>query len=376
MYTVRTASIAEFKESRVIWNKLAAAMSLPSIFCTWEWIYTWWEHFGDNYNPAIFFVFKGAELKGILPLASQDTILNRAWLTGRILTYCGSMEVAPDHVDIIASPEDAPHCLAAINAYLSTEYTEWDVLHLSHVSEASRLITWINDAKFSFRTNTRAVSVSPFITLTEGFDKYFETFNSKKRYNFKRIEKKLNEQYGIKYYSYDTLKYEEALDTLFALHEQRAKRKKIESTFNKEHFVKFHHDVVRRMAATDWVWFKVLGNDERVISVLYGFAFGKKVDYYQIGFDTEWEQHSPGTVLMLNVIKEAFSKNYEEFDFLRGSEQYKSHWTKQTRALFIANIYNKTLRGILSEKMYNTKAVLKNAKKLLASIKGDSAAAK
>jgi CelD/BcsL family acetyltransferase involved in cellulose biosynthesis len=210
------------------------------------------------------------------------------------------------------------------------------------------------------------VSVSPFISLSEGFEKYHETFNAKKRYNFKRLEKKLSEQYGMKYYSYDPLKYEEALSTLFALHEQRAERKNIESTFKKEHIMEFHRDVVRRMAATDWVWFKVLGNDEKVISVLYGFAFGKKVDYYQIGFDTQWEQHSPGTVLMLNVIKEAFSKNYEEFDFLRGNERYKAHWTKKTRSLFIANIYNTTLRGTLSKTMYKAKAVLKNAKKLMA----------
>lgn len=364
MYKARTASIAEFKESRDVWNRLASAMPLPSIFCTWEWIYTWWEHFGDSYDLVILFVFKEEELKGILPLASRDVILNRAWLTGRILTFCGSMEVAPDHIDLIASHEDAAPCLAAINNYLSTEYKEWDVLHLSHVSEANNLVKWLDDADVSFQTNIREVSVSPFITLTEGFEKYNKTFSAQRRNHFKRMEKKLNKQYGVKYFPCHPLKYQETLDALFALHEQRANRKKIESTFNKEPIMKFHHDLVRRMDATDWVWLKALGSDEKLISVWYGFAFGKKVDYYQIGFDTQWEQHGPGKVLMLNVIKEAFSKNYDEFDFLRGSEKFKSEWTENTRSLLTANIYNKTLRGTLSAKLYSAKAALKKMKKM------------
>jgi CelD/BcsL family acetyltransferase involved in cellulose biosynthesis len=369
MYKVRTASIAEFKESREMWNRLVAAMPLPTIFCTWEWIYTWWEHFGDNYNLVILFVFKDAELKGILPLASRNAVLNPAWLTGRILTYCGSVEVAPDHVDMIASHEDTAPCLAAIHSYLSTENKEWDVLHLSHISEANSLTKWLNDSDTSFQTNIREVSVSPFITLTEGFEKYNGTFSSQRRNHFKRMERKLNEQYGIKYFSCDPLKYQETLDTLFVLHEQRAKRKKIESTFKKEPIMKFHHDLIRRMDATDWVWLKALGSDEKVISVWYGFAFGGKVVYYQIGFDTQWEQLGPGKVLMLNVIREAFSKKFDEFDFLRGNEKFKSEWTENKRPLLAANIYNRTLRGTLSEKMYSTKAALKKMKKIWVSEK-------
>ena len=59
MYTVKIATLKQFQESKEIWNRLASEMVFPSIFCTWEWVYTWWEHFGESYEPVIFFVCEG-----------------------------------------------------------------------------------------------------------------------------------------------------------------------------------------------------------------------------------------------------------------------------------------------------------------------------
>jgi len=87
MYTVKVASIDEFRESKEAWNELVSKLAFPSIFCTWEWIYTWWEHFGDKYQLLILFIYEGAELKGIFPLALRKSVLKNDWLTGRIFFY-------------------------------------------------------------------------------------------------------------------------------------------------------------------------------------------------------------------------------------------------------------------------------------------------
>ena len=138
MYKVKAATIKEFQESREAWNRLGLLMSLPSIFCTWEWVYTWWEHFGRNYEPVILFVYKDTGLVGILPLAYQKT--RNGALIGRKLSYCGSMELYPDHLDIICSKEDAEQSLDAVFEFLRSEYKEWDVLNISLFSEESSLM--------------------------------------------------------------------------------------------------------------------------------------------------------------------------------------------------------------------------------------------
>ena len=74
MYKVKVATLKEFQESREIWNDFILKMNIPSIFCTWEWIYTWWEHFGKNYELLILFIYHGDRIKGIFPLAiDQNT---------------------------------------------------------------------------------------------------------------------------------------------------------------------------------------------------------------------------------------------------------------------------------------------------------------
>lgn len=341
MYKVKIVTIKGFKESKDAWNRLALAMNLPSIFCTWEWIYTWWEHFGRDYEPVILFVYKDAELVGILPLAYHKT-LNGA-LIGRKLSYCGSMELYPDHLDIICSKEDAEQCLDAVFEFLRSEYKEWDVLDVSLLSEGSNIISYLKRKVFFLSANLKQASAAPFIKISGSFDDYLNTFKSKKRYDLKKKQRRLYEQ-GFKYTAFDNISQDnDGLRMLFDLHKQRAKKKNILSTFQGEHIFEFHNTFSQRINKNDWLWLRFIRNEEKIISAFYGFAFGGHLFYYQLGIDPEWESYSPGTVLFYEVINEAFSKGLKEFDFLRGSEEYKNRWTHECRALFTASIYNKTI---------------------------------
>src|SRR5512135_656505 len=100
-----------FEQSQAEWNRLVQSMARPAVFCTWEWIEAWWRHFGHRFEPVMFFIYRGADLVGILPLALRRLIIEDAVLAGRALTYCGSQELGSDHLDIICAPADAESCL-------------------------------------------------------------------------------------------------------------------------------------------------------------------------------------------------------------------------------------------------------------------------
>lgn len=363
MYKVKIADIKEFQESKDIWNKLALGMNIPSIFCTWEWVYTWWEQFGNAYEPLILFIYHNTELKGILPLAlhKQGSIIERK------LSFCGSSELYPDHLDIICSKENAASCLDAVFEFLMSEFKDWDVLDISLLSEGSNILSYLNKKDFYFSANVRQASVAPFITLSGKFDDYMNTFDSKKRYNLKKKHRRLYEQ-GFKYTADSAISQNhDSLKTLFDLHKQRAEKKNILSTFQGEHLFEFHSSFSQRINKNNWLWLRFLGNEEKIVSAFYGFAFGGHLFYYQLGIDPEWEAYSPGTVLFYEVINEAFSRNYKEFDFLQGNEEYKSRWTKKNRSLYAINIYNKTIRAILLKNILHARGMIKRkVKKMLA----------
>ena len=359
MYTVKVASIDEFRESKDTWNTLVLQMKFPSIFCTWEWIYTWWEHFGNKYELMILFVFRGSELHGILPLASRKVILNNDWSIGRVLTYCGSMELAPDYIDIISSQENALQCITAVYNFLSSEYKKWDMLHFSHMLEDNYFVTWLDTNVSNFDSRRIFVSVAPFISLSGSFNEFSNKLSSNFRKNLNKRRRKLFEQNNFKYISWEQSNITEGLSTLFHLHGKRAQDKNRVSTFNNENLFKFHRDLISR-CNNNWVWLRCLGNDKKVIAASYCFVFKDRVFAYQKGFDSEWNHYGVGTLINFETIKEAFDKGYKEFNFLRGNEEHKKNWTQTMRVLLNVSIYNRTLKGLYSKKAVQLKDLIKS----------------
>lgn len=365
MYTVRTLDTEGFKQARDAWNSLASAMAFPSIFCTWEWIYTWWEHFGSAYDPVILAVYDGPALKGIMPLALQKADTAKSQLKGRVLSYCGSQELYPDHLDIICAREDASRCLSAVFDYLADGFNAWDIIEISLLSEGSNLLSYINNGQLRYEADVKQRAKAPFLTLAGSFEDYTKSFDSKQRYNIKSRQKKLHDQFGAVYASSSPAEATGHLKDLFRLHALRAKRKNIVSTFQEEKLSGFHDALIHRLGADGRAWLRLIKNGSETIAVLYGFSFCNHLFYYQIGLDPEWERYGPGTVLIYEAIKEAYESGHKEFDFLRGNEEYKSSWTSESRDLFAVSIYNRTIMATVAKTVSQSKDLIKRHVKRL-----------
>jgi CelD/BcsL family acetyltransferase involved in cellulose biosynthesis len=359
-YKVRIADIKEIQNSRDTWNKLALSMNIPSVFCAWEWINIWWRYFGNKYEPFILFIFKDEQLKGILPLAITKKMSTGNPLKGKMISFCGSKELSPDHLDIICSQEDAFPCIHAVSDFLIYAYKDWDILSVPSISGDSNLISYFYKNGLFIDADIKQVTIAPYISISGEFDEYMKFFNRKQRYNIKSSRIKLYKDHGMRYESCEPSFLAEGILRLFELHESRARQKKITSTFTGEQLIGFHSSLVREISKKGWLWLKFLKNEDQIIAAFYGFVFGRHLFYYQMGFDPEWEKYSPGTVLLYEVIQEAFSKNIKEFDFLRGDETYKSRWAENSRALYKFNVYNKTFIGNLSKTFSQSRESLEN----------------
>jgi len=357
MYTVKVLDINELDRYREIWNRLALSMNIPSIFCTWEWIYTWLEQYGSAYEPFILSISDADEIKGFFPLAfdkSNDTFKSKT------LLYCGSKELYPDHLDIICEESETDRCVLSVFDFLSNGFKEWDVLDVSLLAESSGLLTHLRGKDTDFEADIKQISTAPFITLSGTFDEYTKRFTSKKRYNIRSSQRKLHEQFGMLYTACEQQGIDKGMETLFELHALRADMKNMKSNFNRPDIKRFHCALAKRASDNGWLFFRSLNNDTETIASMYSFVFGGHLFYYQIGFNPKWERYSPGTVLIYEVLKEAFSRGYKEFDFLRGGEEYKSSWTDELRPLFALSLYNNTLKASLTKTISKSKGILKS----------------
>lgn len=358
LFKVVNVSENEFIQSRETWNRLASSMEYPTIFCTWEWIHTWWNHFGREYERIILFVYRNDILTAVLPLF-LDYGEKPSPITPRRLGYCGSTRLYPDHLDIICDKNHANACLDAAFEFLVKEFRGWDIFELPFVAEDSNIASWLEENHDRVRWRVKSQTFAPYINISGSFDDYLRSFNSRHRYTIVNRWRKFFDKHAALYDKCTDDNASACLETLFNLHARRAFTKQIDSSFSGEEIFRFHLDLLAAMRDQKRIWLRILKTENETIAAYYGFVFENRVFYYQLGLDPQWQSHSPGMVILYEVIREAFAGDFREFNFLQGEEEYKYKWTKTHRRLLTISVYNGNLAGSLSRLRDGAKENLK-----------------
>ena len=98
---------------------------------------------------------------------------------------------------------------------------------------------------------------------------------------------------------------------------------------------------------------------------MYAFNYKNKTFVFQTGFDPAWKKWSAGAVLLYLCVQRGFQDKLREFDFLKGTESYKSLWANAIRDEMQLTVYNKNWRGFLWRTMAKLKSRLKRIKHAL-----------
>ena len=130
-----------------------------------------------------------------------------------------------------------------------------------------------------------------------------------------------------------------ALEEMFRLHAMRWILKTDDvSGFDNPAVHAFHRCVSRQLAADDAIRVFLLRCDGRAVAACYCFLYDGRLYFFQPGFDPELRRLHVGKVLLAKVIEYCYQNEIHEFDFLRGTEDYKSDWTDQKRPTIACNI--------------------------------------
>ncbi len=326
----------EFLDVKHEWNSLLENSVTNEVFLLWEWVNSWWEVFKDSSKELYLLRGKNpmGETIGIAPFYLQKQTLFGT-RKRNIIRFCSSLETYPDHLDVITTKEYEHLFPEAILEYLIQNGNDWDLIKLDGVDENAifkKYLTSTPTERKGFLVSSACDSPCPYLVIDRSFKDYLRSFSPKKRQTLLRKRRILleREKAMLKTVRRDE-EPEKYIQELFALHRERAKQKGIKTTFSGEDTYAFHNKVIHSLLRENKVVLAFLYKGASPLVAYYCIKHNKKVYYYQAGLSYEGEKRSAGTVLFSLLLEDAFEERDKEFDFLRGSEEYKYFWTKAYR---------------------------------------------
>jgi CelD/BcsL family acetyltransferase involved in cellulose biosynthesis len=328
---------AEFLELESDWNRLLMESSRPVPFLTWEWISTWWQHFGAS--SRLFVMVARDETSRVVGIAPLRLVLRRTFgmvpvRSLEFLGYRGSV-VCTDHLDFLAEPAHRREICSRLFQEVIQRSNEWDTLVLADVAEDSPIPALFPGLKNGAGDSPRSgpQEQCPYVNLPAQWEFLLNSIKAKYRNNIKRRRERLQESFQV---TFDSRCTEDRaiphMEIMERLHGLSRNRKGETGNFCIEPYREFHRAVAKRMAQSGLLYLARLDCDGSPVAALYGFYLGGRLFGYQTGFDAAWETKGVGAVLQARIFEDAIERLHAtEYDFLRGTEPYKYTWTNQER---------------------------------------------
>jgi CelD/BcsL family acetyltransferase involved in cellulose biosynthesis len=310
------------------WDDLLARSAVDTVFLTWDWLWSWWEVYGGRLTPYVAVVRENGRLVAAAPCKIED---RRHYGFGfRQLEFIGTgRAVCPDFLDFVIEAGREAELVPILVEALAAE-RRWDKLALTDVPSDSPTRAALTDAlgATGLRPRVDVDRVCPYLPLPATWAE----LEAGLTHNFRRNHRKKRRRLGATLVPWrDGQDVAAALDTLAALHQERMETSGRGGNFKKPDYRDFHERFAARAAARGWLYVAFLHSDEKPIAARYGFLYRDTYYAYQSGFDPRRADYSPGEVMLGMVIEDLIGRGAREFNFLRGAQPHKFHWTDRRR---------------------------------------------
>jgi CelD/BcsL family acetyltransferase involved in cellulose biosynthesis len=335
----RIDGLPGFEALRDEWHELLKASDSDCLFLTWEWLHTWWKHLAGNRQLSILTVRCGGRLDGLAPFALRpSSLLGRRPLP--VLEFLGNGFVGSDYLDLIVRRG----CEAVVRqTFVSALAKERMVIDWTQLRRGSCFAAAVASdlGQGDWSVGESVTNVCPFIALSGlSWEAYLSTLGAEQRYNFNRKWKRLNRDYRVEFEQVSGEdQCRESVDLTIDLHNLRWRERGGSDAFHTPGLVAFHHEFSQLALKRGWLRLNVLRLNEKPAACLYGFLYGSTFYFYQSGFDLTYLKQSVGLVSMGLGIKSAIEEGAKEYDLLHGNEEYKSHWSRESRELSRLELY-------------------------------------
>jgi len=325
---VRIDNYRDFLDLRETWNDTLERCSDNNIFSTWEWLTLWWKHFGEGRQLMILLAENGSKTVGIAPIMCSAYRLFGIWI--RKIEFIGSG--ASDYCSFILA-EKHDECMRLFSQYVSRLPEEWDYVELTDVSEKAGWLGALKAMSGSTKLAQRAyLHECSYIPISVSQQEYLDSLSTRQKKNLRRNARNLEKDFTVEYLdSSKTTSFGQEMNFFFDLHQKRWTAKRFSGIFSSQQARDFHVDVARSFSQQGWLGLFFLKLSGIPAAVLYGFRYNSKFYYYLSGYHPRFSRYGVGSLLTQHVVNVCIKEGLKEFDFLRGSEDYKNRWNTSSR---------------------------------------------
>jgi CelD/BcsL family acetyltransferase involved in cellulose biosynthesis len=333
MKVERISNYDQFIETKEDWNSVLSKSGQHYPFLTHQWFDAWWQGFGqDGEMEILFFWDDQGSLAGIAPLMIHDNVLQ----------FMANHEVT-DYCDFICIDDKRDEFYTHLLDYFEKDPSKYYPIEFINIPESSDSLSRLPGlaAKRNLSHDTQESEVVPVLSLPKSYDEFLRNLGRKNRHELRRKIRKWDSVGDVRIERItDPGKLGSVIKEFVALHKASSLAKK--EFWEKQGMSEFFSGLVRKFSKENWVELDAQYVGNRMIAALLSFFDEFSVYFYNIAFDREYSDLSPGFYLFDHAIKQAITEGKLGANFLRGREKYKYFFGAEE-----SKIYNLTLKHTL-----------------------------
>ncbi len=298
------------------WDELASRGMTDTPFQKLAYQQAWW----TNLQP------QESELESIIVRNGDGSLAAIACLyltSDGTVRFNGCVEET-DYLDLISTAEVACESWSlVVSTLLGADYPDWHYLELCNIPEASPSLTFMPQiaSELGLTVVESINEVCPVITLPGSFEEYLAGINSKQR---REVRRKIRRAEGAETRLHVVDQDDDlasAVDDFLELLQK--------STFEKRDWLNdgrraLFHETADAAQKAGTLQLMFIGIADQKAAALFNFDYADRIWVYNSGLDPEaFAALSPGVVITARAIELAIANGRDEFDFLRGDEDYK-----------------------------------------------------
>lgn len=351
-----------FTAIRAEWQSLFASAGC-SPFLSWEWMSTWFSHFGENKTPVLLKSYEGDDLIAILPMYIESTSFLR--MPFKQLSLVGTGQGGADYLGLIVRRQDADRATTAFLQFIQMEL-KVDLTRLDNLDSRSPLVRQaeaaVSISSRLIRHTNSVESICPRIDLSNGWVAVL--CKCKRKSNFKRRLKRLEQYDGFEFRSVtEPSELAPAFERFLALHNSRWENRGGSELGGHPRLISFQRKLVSALSGSGLIRFDELWVEGACRSSVYALENSGTFYYYNSGYDADYANLSVGLVLIGMSVKHAIERGNTVYDFLRGDEAYKFDWANGTTNLVSVGLRSRKIPVLAQEWASGSAKILKGISK-------------
>jgi len=307
----------EFEEIRGDWDAIYAVDPHATIFMSWSWIRGWIE--GETRKWAVI----GVRPDSASPFAAFMTLVIShvpSWVRYRLAVLHMGGHPLSDHTGFVCLPSVFDKAVAMFARVVDRHFGRWATFYVRDVMDP-RAETFLaalrSDAYTAHRLPATPV---PFMQLPQTWEEYLREYRSRhpSHHHIARKLRKIERYSDIRVTQAGQGDFHSHCETFLRIHQIRFGQKD-------EERLRRLRVLFRWCLEGGSLWLAVMWLGDRPMATLAALIDKQKRRFatYLCGFDPEFAKFSPGQVLFAYSIRYAIRESFQEYDFLRGPEDYK-----------------------------------------------------